>query len=121
MSGHLCPGPAALGSTLPGSASSGANSLFASVAPWLGLLLLVVLVGAVIILAVRRYMRSDVKGPEGFSLEDLRQMRRRGEMDDEEYERARAALIGRAREANRQERTVSGWEESGRRGEPLDE
>ena len=51
--------------------------------------------GAVVLLVRRRVMRSDAeRRGHGLSLSDLRKMRDRGDLTDEEYERARAAIIG---------------------------
>ncbi|MBL9148610.1 MAG: SHOCT domain-containing protein [Phycisphaerae bacterium] len=94
-----------------------ASQLFSTLAPLLGLLVVVVLLGAIVIYWVRRYMRGEPTKADGFSLEELRQMHRRGEMNDEEFARAKSAILGRARDANRTERETGGWEESGRRGD----
>ncbi|MFO0828507.1 MAG: SHOCT domain-containing protein [Phycisphaerales bacterium] len=105
-------------STVPpptGGASGGAANLFLSLAPWLALLLVVVVVGWFVIVFVRRMLRGGPPQSAGFTLEELRQMHRRGELDDEEFARAKASVVGRARDQNRDERTKGGWEESGRR------
>lgn len=111
--------PAAPSASLASAPIGGSNAtqLLVNLAPWLGLLLVVVLIGGLVIVWVRRYMRGEQKSADGFSLEDLRQMHRRGEMSDEEFARAKSAILGRARDANRTERESGGWEESGRRGD----
>ncbi|MDZ4831776.1 MAG: SHOCT domain-containing protein [Phycisphaerae bacterium] len=104
-----------------GASGVGADRLLLSILPYLGLLVAVVVVGWFAVVWVRRLMRGDARRDAGFALEDLRQMHRRGEIDDEEFARAKAALVGRARDANRDARRTGGWEESGRRGPPTDE
>ncbi|UCD75016.1 MAG: SHOCT domain-containing protein [Phycisphaerales bacterium] len=60
------------------------------------LLLAVVAIGTVVIHLVRRSTSRDEDSPtEGFTLHDLRTMHEAGDLTDEEFERARAALIGR--------------------------
>jgi uncharacterized membrane protein len=50
--------------------------------------------------ALRTRLRRDAAG-SAFSLAELRQMHRDGQIDDEEYERLRAGLIGRLPGAGR--------------------
>lgn len=72
------------------------DDFFSQVAPWLVGLLAVVMAGGIVIYFIRRMLRADHGAPiEGFALEDLRQMHRRGELSDEEFEKARITLIGR--------------------------
>ena len=62
----------------------------------LALLLGLVGIGALVIHLVRRSTRREEDGPaEGFTLHDLRTMHQAGNLTDEEYERAKAALIER--------------------------
>lgn len=67
---------------------------------WTGVLLVAVLVGAVVVFFVRRQMvggdPSDGAMAGGGLLDELRQMHRRGEIGDDEFERARAAMLARA-------------------------
>lgn len=109
------------GGSSGGGSGVGADGLLRSILPYLGLLIAVVVVGWFAVVWVRRLMRGDPRRDAGFALEDLRQMHRRGEIDDEEFARAKAALVGRARDLNRDARKAGGWEESGRRGPPTDE
>lgn len=77
----------------PGDRSS---QLFSSVLPWLLLLIVVVIVGGVVMLLVRRWFTSESSRETiGFTLQDLRNLHAAGELSDEEYERARASMIGR--------------------------
>jgi hypothetical protein len=60
------------------------------------LLLLVLVIGLFVAVAVLRKKMSpdeDFHGT-GFTLSDLRQMHKKGQMSDEEFERAKLALLG---------------------------
>ena len=75
------------------------GSLFGDVLPWLGALFAVVVIGAVAIWLLRRMLKQDSGGGSGgFTLQDLRDMRASGELSDEEFEKARASIIGRLSE-----------------------
>ena len=71
------------------------GTLFAELVPWLISLVLVVAVGAVVIYLVRRAMGANGTVPDGFSLHELRKLHDAGNFTDEEYERAKASIIGR--------------------------
>lgn len=62
------------------------------------LLLAFLLIGAVVILKLRRAVMGDQSNAAGtpLTLADLRAMHARGDLDDDEFERARAAIIGGA-------------------------
>lgn len=64
-----------------------------SVIGW-GLVLLALVVAAfVAILWLKRWLKSDMTSVStGFGLSDLREMHRRGQLTDEEYERARGKI-----------------------------
>src|SRR3954471_17691974 len=80
--------------------SDKSGRLFADVVPWLILLIGVVLAGAVVIYFIRRYLRSDdPHAADGFTLHDLREMHEAGDLTDAEFQRAKAAMIGRLRTA----------------------
>jgi len=79
--------------TSPTLASAG--RMFFDILPWLGVLVGVVAVGAVAIYLVRRAMDTGSSMPDGFTLHDIRRMHAAGELSDEEFERAKAAVIGR--------------------------
>ena len=73
------------------------ETLLADVLPWLILLLGLVIVGGVIILWIRRSIsatNSLTAGDTGFTLYELRELHRKGELSNEEFERAREAIIG---------------------------
>ena len=65
--------------------------------PWVLALIGATLVGAVAIYAIRRMLRSDPGTSNGFTLHDLRAMHASGELTDDEFTRAKAAMIGRLR------------------------
>ena len=72
-----------------------ASDLFTQIAPWLGALVVVAVVGGLIISAARRNLtnKSSDHSTSGFTLADLRRLKESGEMDQAQYERAKAALM----------------------------
>jgi uncharacterized membrane protein len=78
------------------ASSRNAGELFNSILPWLGVLALVVVVGGVVLTVIRRSMRSETGSKEVFSLQTLRELRASGELTEEQYEKARLAIIGKA-------------------------
>ncbi len=72
-----------------------ASDLFTQIAPWLGALVVIAVVGGLIISAARRNMinKSSDHSTSGFTLADLRRLKESGEMDQAQYERAKAALM----------------------------
>ncbi len=84
-------GPGALAAVSPGG-------LFQHVLPWLAVLALLVVAGGVAVWFVRRWLgRSGASGPAGFSLQELRQLHAQGRLTDDEFERAKASIIGRVK------------------------
>ena len=78
------------------SAAPGVKELFADVAPWLGALLVLVGLGAIVIYALRRWMgRGHAAPPQGFTLQELRELHAARAMTGEEFDRAKASIIGR--------------------------
>ena len=73
----------------------------ASVFGWLLVLLLLVVAGFVGISWLRKWMKEDdiPTGGTGFGLSELRQMHARGELTDEEYERASGKMKAAAKAA----------------------
>lgn len=78
---------------------------------WLGIIVMIVVVCGVTALWLRRKLRaeeaesddvSDAAGT-GFALSDLRELHRRGELSDAEFEQARRRLIARTKAAMAQE------------------
>ncbi len=84
--------------TVPSAlAGSGAASrLFSEVMPWLLLLMGLVIVGGVIIMLARRLLNDSSSSTQpGFTLHELRTLHTKGELTDEQFERAREAMIAR--------------------------
>ena len=66
----------------------------------IGILLGVIVVAMVIVTWVKKRMReSDQPLSAGFTLSDLRQLHKSGQMSDEEFERAKAKVVEAARRA----------------------
>ena len=79
-------------------ATASRSSNLWDVLPWLGVLMIVAIVGGVIILIARRMAsESSESAAVGFTLHDLRQLHAAGELSDEEFARARDSMIGRVR------------------------
>lgn len=76
-----------------------ANSPVTSVLFWAGVLIVLVLVGAIVIFAMRRSVLGDRgAGPDNSGMmEQMRRMVEKGEMTQEEYDRARRAIVQRAK------------------------
>lgn len=63
----------------------------------LGVLAALVVAAGVLIVLVRRSVRNEGPGREpAFTLEDLREMRDRGDLTEVEYQAARTAALGQA-------------------------
>ena len=78
------------------ASGAGGGGLLSELWPWLVALLLLVCVGAIAIHVVRRMLDRETTTPdEGFSLQDLRELHASGALTDEEFDRAKAAIIGR--------------------------
>ena len=71
-----------------------AGNLFGDLLPWLGLLVVIVLIGGGIAIWLRRRLMSgDAAGAVGFTLGDLRELHARGEISTEEFEKAKSQMI----------------------------
>jgi hypothetical protein len=69
-----------------------------SIVVWSLVLVAVVIAGYATVLWVRRKLRPADEPPvPGFTLEDLRQMHRKGQLTDEEFERARSRMAASLR------------------------
>lgn len=90
------------------------ESHFGEILPWLIALVALVCVGAVVIYVVRRMLGRPGGPPEGFTLQDLRRLHRSGALSDEEFERAKATVIGRATQPVPGEREPQPDDESSR-------
>ncbi len=77
------------------------GNLFVDVLPRLVGLLAVVAIGGVVIYLLRRWLRRGPSAPaEGFTLQQLRELHATGSLTNDEFEQAKAAVIGRvAKEA----------------------
>ena len=66
---------------------------------WAGVgFVLILVLGLLVLLALRLMNRPPAQGPPlGFSLAELKQMHTRGQLTDEEFARARAAILSRTR------------------------
>lgn len=66
---------------------------------WLGILIVVTIVGGLVVLAIRKRIlaRSSDGADEGSLMDSLRAMRDRGELSPEEFEATRRAMIERVR------------------------
>ncbi|MHC4416233.1 MAG: SHOCT domain-containing protein [Planctomycetota bacterium] len=89
--------------------TGGARSFDAllEILPWLAALVVLLGVGAVAIYVLRRFLsRSDQPSPDGFTLQQLRDLHASGALSDEEFERARASIIGRYTETHAPEKII---------------
>ncbi len=84
--------------------SGAASRLFSEVMPWLLLFMGLVIVGGVIIMLARRLLNDTSSSTQpGFTLHDLRTLHTKGELTDEEFERAREAMIARVADSGPRE------------------
>lgn len=75
-------------------------SNYGSIILWSLLLIGLIVTGWVTVLQIkRRLQRPDVTAGAGFTLSDLRQLHKSGQMSDEEFERAKARVVDAARRA----------------------
>ena len=76
------------------------GQVFGEILPWLLLLLGAVIVGGIFIYIARRMTQGGEDASNvGFTLHDLRELHARGELTDEEFERARAQMIAKVKSA----------------------
>jgi hypothetical protein len=77
----------------------------ASVIVWSLVLLVFLVAGFILVAAVKKRLRDDeVSAPgaaAGFTLSDLRQLHREGQISDDEFERAKEKIIGAAKKGAR--------------------
>ncbi len=79
----------------------GAGDPVREILPWLALLLGLVVIGAVVISVARRQLNRDGEAAGGsFTLHELRTLHAKGDLSDEEFERARTQLIERMRDTS---------------------
>ena len=72
------------------------GSALTEILPATILLLVVVIAGGIVILRVRKMIKGNCKNEPPFTLEQLREMHENGELNDEEFERAKAAMLDAA-------------------------
>lgn len=85
---------AAASAMLLGQSSAEAQQGLLSATLWLLLIVALVTIGSVLVLALRKKLRSDDDVPGvGISLADLRGLRDRGEIDEGEFKALRDTLI----------------------------
>ena len=71
-------------------------TLFGDLLPWIILLMVLVVVGGVVMMYFRRSIHADRDGASvGFTLQSLRDLHAAGELSDEEFQQAKAIMIGR--------------------------
>ena len=75
--------------------SSGAKAATDAVLVLGGLIVIVVVGGFVVMHLRRRFMGDRDADAQGLFMDDLRDLRKRGEISEEEYERARAVILAR--------------------------
>ncbi|MCA9285217.1 MAG: hypothetical protein KDA22_08395 [Phycisphaerales bacterium] len=84
--------------TAPIAGSNPGADLFPQVIGWLGAMAALAVVGAIVIMVLARRLRADDGDePDGLTLEGIRELRRRGQLTDEEFDRARSAIVDAAR------------------------
>lgn len=109
-----------LASMLIAAANPGSTA-FGELLPWLIVLLVLAIVGGLVIMALRRWVRSPDAAPkEGFTLHELRQLHAAGQLSDEEFQRAKAALIERVKGATSENAAEPGSDSSEERRDPPD-
>ena len=62
-------------------------------------LLVIVVIGWFAIARIRSWMKDNSEAAQPFTLDDLRQLHRSGQLSDEEFERAKEMMIGSVRRA----------------------
>lgn len=72
-------------------------ALLKSIGGALVLLVVIVVAGWFAIARIRSWMRGGVEAEDAFSLDQLRKLHRSGQLSDEEFERAKATIIGAVR------------------------
>ena len=74
--------------------TQGADRLFADILPWLGILVVIILLGGGLALFLRRRFATIREGvTPGFTLADLRRMRDSGEISEEEFTTAKSRML----------------------------
>ena len=88
-----------------------------SIVVWSLLLIGLIVAGWLTVWQVRRRLQQDdVSGNSGFTLSDLRQLHKSGQMTDEEFERAKARVVDAARRAALRDAGAGGKDAGGDAG-----
>lgn len=66
-----------------------------SIGLWIMFAAVIAIAGAYLALAVKRWYFRDDQPRETFTLQDLREMKKRGEISDHEFHAMRTALLGK--------------------------
>ncbi|MBC8202689.1 MAG: SHOCT domain-containing protein [Planctomycetes bacterium] len=61
------------------------------------LLVVLVVIGGIVILRARKMVKGSHKDEMPFTLSQLRKLHKRGELSDEEFQRAKASMIEKTR------------------------
>ncbi len=94
--------PLLLGAQAGSPDASRVSDVFMQILPYAIVIVALTIVGGIIMMISRRKIDAGAGGtPVGFTLSDLKELRDRGELSDEEFERARQEVIARARKAFR--------------------
>lgn len=91
-------------------------NLLQSIGGALVVLVVVVVVGWFAIVRLRRWMRSEADDPRAFTLDDLRRLHREGRLSDDEFQRARDAMIQAVQRAAARQDGAESAPRSGRTG-----
>jgi len=73
------------------------GEFFSELFPWLVVLIGVTIVGAIVVTVLRRALRDNDGGGDDFTLQGLRDLRAQGHISEDEFQRARAAMLERLR------------------------
>ena len=84
------------------------GTLLNDVLPWVGMFVLLILLGGGLAMLIRRSIFAGSEPTVGFTLEDLREMRERGEITTEEFEQSRSRMMAALKEKPSPESRLAG-------------
>ncbi len=73
------------------------GSVLREILPATILLVVLVIIGGFIIMRARKMVKGSKKSEMPFTLSQLRKLHKRGELSDEEFQRAKVSMIDKAR------------------------
>jgi uncharacterized membrane protein len=73
------------------------GSVLREILPATILLVVLVIIGGFIIMRARKMVKRSMKSEMPFTLSQLRKLHKRGELSDEEFQRAKVSMIDKAR------------------------